>query len=202
MLCFQDIHDWTILLEFLIQICWTWTGQPNILRQYEPSINVFRARITKQRSKRASCCWDIWKLQWCQHVRGEESLVQNSKVWFTRLNISGLYRHLDMSSRSGNTKLDSKGVSCCWENWELLWNATGWEEASVSTVNLGFLGNRRPLSSPVSCFRIDSTCLNAYKGQRYSAARIAPCDFELDSPLLSRSLLCHVGITVIFKYLS
>ena len=71
------------------------------------------------------------------------------------------------------------------------------EEANVSTVNLSFLGNRWPLSSPVSCFRTDSTCLNAYKGQKYSAARIAPCDFELDS-----ALLWHVSITVIFKYLS
>ena len=77
MLCFQDFHDWTILREFLIQICWPWTRQQNILRQHELVMNVFWARITKLRSKRASFCWDIWKLLWCQHGRGEESLVQN-----------------------------------------------------------------------------------------------------------------------------
>jgi len=124
MLRFQDIHDWTIPREFLIQICWPWTGQPNILRQYERSTNVFRARITKQRSKRASGCWDIWKLLRCQHVRGEESLVQNGKVRFTRRNISGLCRRLGMSSRSGNTKRGSKGVGGCRENWDLLCSCT------------------------------------------------------------------------------
>jgi hypothetical protein len=115
MLCFQDFHDWTILREFLIQICWPWTGQQNILRQHELVMNVFWARITKRRSKRASFCWDIWKLLWCQHVRGEESLVQNRKVWFARRNISGLCRRLGMSSLSGNTKRGSKGVSGCRE---------------------------------------------------------------------------------------
>jgi hypothetical protein len=65
MLCFQDFHDWTILREFLIQICWHWTEQQNILRQYELVMKVFWARITKRRSKRASFCWDIWKLLWC-----------------------------------------------------------------------------------------------------------------------------------------
>jgi hypothetical protein len=71
------------------------------------------------------------------------------------------------------------------ENWELLWNATGWEEVSVSTVNLSFLSNFWPLLSPVLCFRTKSTCLNAYKGQKYSAARITLFIFSRVPPLLS-----------------
>ena len=38
----------------------------------------------------------------------------------------------------------------------------------TSTVNLSFLRNRWSHSSPVSCFRTDSTCINAYKGRKYS----------------------------------
>ena len=62
--------------------------------------------------------------------------------------------------------------------------ATGWEEASVSKVNLSFLSNHRPLSSPVSCFRTDSTPFNTAEGRTHSAARSWVGDFECGSPLL------------------
>jgi hypothetical protein len=52
----QNIHDWKILWEILIQICWPWIGQQNILRQLESSIIIFWAKIMKQWSKRASFC--------------------------------------------------------------------------------------------------------------------------------------------------
>ena len=48
--------------------------------------------------------------------RRVSSLVQNRKVRFARRNTSGLCRRLGMSSRSGNTKRGSKGVSGCREN--------------------------------------------------------------------------------------
>ena len=37
------------------------------------------------------------------------------------------------------------------------------------TVNLSFLSNRWSHSSPVSCFRTDSTCINALDGRKHSA---------------------------------
>jgi hypothetical protein len=55
-------------------------------------------------------------------------------VLFARRNISGLCRRLGMSSRSGNTKRGSKGVSGCRENWDLLCSCTG-EERRDPTEN-------------------------------------------------------------------
>ena len=56
--------------------------------------------------------------------------------------------------------------------------------AAVSTVILSFLGNRWSHSSPVSCFRTDSTSLITGKGQKHSAARIGDGDFESPAPFL------------------
>jgi hypothetical protein len=53
----------------------------------------------------------------------------------------------------------------------------------VSTVILSFLGNRWSHSSPVSCFRTDSTSLITVKGRKHSAARIG--DGNLNRQLLS-----------------
>jgi hypothetical protein len=55
----------------------------------------------------------------------------------------------------------------------------------TSTVNLCFLSNHWPLSSPVSCFRTDSTSLITGKGRKHSAARIGDGDFESPAPFLS-----------------
>jgi hypothetical protein len=54
----------------------------------------------------------------------------------------------------------------------------------TSTVNLSFLGNHRPFSCPVSCFRTDSACIKACKGGKHSAAWIALCVFKRVPPLL------------------
>jgi hypothetical protein len=108
-----EIHDWTILREFLIQICWSWTEQQNILRQYERSMNVFWARITKWRSKRASFCWDIWN--WCQHVKGEESLVQNCSLRFARRNTSwacGVGLETRNGARKGSAVAQKTEIYC------------------------------------------------------------------------------------------
>ena len=155
------------------------------------------SRITKRNSTRVHCRWDNRKLPWKSRALQKATCLGNRSLRFALRKVFGLCRWSSVFGRSEKSKRYLNAASGCRENWEFLWNATGWEEATVSTVNLSFLCNRWPLSSPVSCIRTDLTCLNAYKGKKYSAMRIAPCDFELDSPLL-----WHVGITVIFKYLS
>ena len=54
----------------------------------------------------------------------------------------------------------------------------------MSTVNLCFLSNHWPLSSPVSCFGTDLMPLNTLDCRKYSAARMGVCDFEPDPHLL------------------
>ena len=54
----------------------------------------------------------------------------------------------------------------------------------TSTVNLSFLSNHWPLSSPVSCFRTDLMPWNTLEGRQYSAARMRVFDFEPDPHLL------------------
>jgi len=143
-----------------------------------------RSRITKQISKRIRFCWDNRKSPRKLTAWHEATCLGNRGLGFTPRKVFGLCRRSRVLSRSGKSKPGSNATSGCRENWELLWYATGWEEASASTVNLSFLGNHRPLSSPVSCFRTDSTCLNAYKGQKYSAAWIALFVFGRVPPLL------------------
>jgi hypothetical protein len=72
----QDIHNWSIPWEILIQICLNWIWQQNILRQLESSIIIFWARIMKRGSKRVGFYWIIWRLLLCRPVRGEDCLVQ------------------------------------------------------------------------------------------------------------------------------
>ena len=55
----------------------------------------------------------------------------------------------------------------------------------MCTVFLSFLGNRWPLSSPVSIFLTNSTCLSLCKGQKCFAARIGNDNFRGCSPLLT-----------------
>jgi hypothetical protein len=66
----------------------------------------------------------------------------------------------------------------------------------TSIVILSFLDNNRPLSSPVSNSRTDSTPLNLCKGRKHSAARIGYCNFYGRSPFL---VLCMS--MMIFIYL-
>ena len=143
------------------------------------------SRITKRNSTRVHCRWDNRKLPWKSRAWQKATCLGNSSLRFALRNVFGLCRWSSVIGRSEKSKRYLNAASGCRENWEYLWNATGWEEASVSTVNLSFLDNRWPLSSPVSCFRTDSTCLNAYKGQKYSAARIALFIFSRAPPLLS-----------------
>ena len=131
------------------------------------------------------------------HSKGEEGPDWKRKVQFTRRNIFGLRRHWCMSSRSGNTKRGSKGVSGCWENWDLLCLRSLPPILSHITVILSFLGNRWSHSSPVSIFRTDTTPLIACKGRKPSAAWIRDFDFR------GRSLLVMLSIfSAIFDYLS
>ena len=237
-----------------IQIWQSKLARQNILDSRKCLLVLNRSRITKQNSKRICCCWDNRESPKKWTAWQEATCPGNRSLGFTPRKVFGLCGRSRVLSRSGKSKRGSNATSGCRENWELLCLATGWEEASVSTINLSFLNNHWPLSSPVSCFRTDLTCINAYKGRKHSAAwitlcvfgRVPPqavlctrtvnlsflsnrwshsspvscfrtdstclnaldgrkhsttwialCDFELDSPLL-----CHVGITVIFKYLS
>ena len=143
------------------------------------------SRITKRNSTRVYCRWDNRKLPWKSRAWQKATCIGNRSHRFALLNVFGLCRWSSVLVRSEKSTRYLNAASGCRENWELLWNATGWEEASVSTVNLSFLDNRWPLSSPVSCFRTDSTCLNAYKGKKYSAARITLFIFSRVPPLLS-----------------
>jgi hypothetical protein len=131
------------------------------------------------------------------HSTGEEGPDWKCKVQFTRRSIFGLLRRWFMSNRSGNTKRGSKGVSGCWENWDLLCLRSPPPILSHLTVILNFLGNRWSHSSPVSIFQTDSTPLIACKGRKPSAAWIRDLDFR------GRSILVMLSIfTAIFDYLS
>ena len=131
------------------------------------------------------------------HRRGEEGPDWKWKVRFARRNISGLCRRLGMSSRSGNTKRGSKGVSGCRENWELLCSRSLPLILLHFTVILSFLGNRWPHSSPVSIFRTYPTHLIICKRRKQLAARIWDCDFR------GRSLFVMLSIfSAIVDYLS
>ena len=65
----------------------------------------------------------------------------------------------------------------------------------MSTVFLSFLDNHRPLSSPVSIFRTDSTPINLCKGRKHSAPRIGYRAFHCQSPLL---ILCMSTVFLSF----
>ena len=93
-----------------------------------------------------------------------------------------------MSNQPRNTKRDSKGISAYRDNCGKLQPVLCHVQTAVSTLILNFLDNRWSHSSPVSCFRTDSTSTRADKGQIPSAARIGDGDFRGRSPLLT--LLC------------
>jgi hypothetical protein len=59
----------------------------------------------------------------------------------------------------------------------------------------GFLGNRWPLSSPVSIFQTDLTPITLCKGRKHSAPRIGDDDFRGWSPLL---MLCMSTVFLSF----
>ena len=61
----------------------------------------------------------------------------------------------------------------------------------MSTVNLCFLSNHWPLSSPVSCFGTNLMPLNTLDCRKYSAARMGVCDFEPTSPTLCTRTVFH-----------
>ena len=131
------------------------------------------------------------------HSIGDVGLVQNRRLSFVPRNIFGRLGCLRASNRSGNTKRGSKGVSGCWENWDLLCLRSLPPILSHITIILSFLGNRRSHSSPVSIFRTDTTPLIACKGRKPSAAWIRDFDFR------GRSLLVMLSIfSAIFDYLS
>jgi hypothetical protein len=65
----------------------------------------------------------------------------------------------------------------------------------MTFVFRGFLGNRWPLSSPVSIFRTDSTLIALCKGRKHSAPRIGDDDFQGGSPL---PMLCMSTVFLSF----
>ena len=119
--------------------------------------------------------------------KGEESRVQNRRLWFVPRNVFGLCRCLRVSNRSGITKRGSKGVSFSRDNWESLCLRERLRLQAVATSILSFLSNHWPPLNPVSWFRTDSIPLNTRKSRKYSAAIIRDADFERGSPLL---ILC------------
>ena len=155
-----------------IQIWQSEIARQNILDSRKCLLVLNRSRITKQNSKRICCCWDNRESPKKWTAWQEATCPGNRSLGFTPRKVFGLCRRSRVLSRSGKSKRGSNATSGCRENWELLCLATGWEEASVSTINLSFLSNHWPLSSPVSCFRTDSTCLSALDGRKHSAARI------------------------------
>ena len=130
-------------------------------------------------------------------LNGDWMAIQNRCLHFAQRNVFGLCRCLCVLNWSGNTNRGSKGVSGCWENWDLLCLCSPPPILSHLTVILNFLGNRWSHSSPVSIFQTDSTPLIACKGRKPSAAWIRDLDFR------GRSILVMLSIfTAIFDYLS
>ena len=79
------------------------------------------------------------------------------------------------------------------QRWQLERRVSSPHTLCVSTVFLSYLGNHRSHSSPVSCFRTNSTPAKAYKGRKHSAARIrdgvaATSKLRGRSPLLTLSV--------------
>jgi hypothetical protein len=145
------------------------------------------SRITKQRSKGASCCWD--KRKFPRLWFGPE----NRCLWFEPRNILFNRKCLCMLNRSENTKQGSKWISGCQENCETLQPVLCHVQTAVATLMISFLDNRWLHSSPVSCFRTDSTPIITCKGRKLSAARIRDGCWE--TGLLSSHSFCEHSVS-------